>query len=111
MKQFDGGGRQSGINFLPGKTVGNRIVVADEFDVIVDTDLQHFPFGNLVTHGRQWPQGGMIEFGKGRQAAARQLLEGPFVERRHEFGNAPVQFAQAEDALVPHPRGEAAELQ
>ena len=52
VKQLDGAGRQPGIDLLPGKAVGHRVVMAHEFNVIVDAHLEQLPFSKLVTRGR-----------------------------------------------------------
>ena len=101
VKHFDSGCRIPGVDFLSGIAVGNRVVVFEDFGVIVDANLHHFPFGKLIPRCRQRPQGRTVQFDEGRLAAARQLLEGTGIEYRHEFGNAPVELTEAEETLVP----------
>ena len=45
LEPLDGRRRQPTIDLLPGKTVGHRVVVANDLDVIVDADPHHFTSG------------------------------------------------------------------
>lgn len=53
VKQFDRRAGGADIHFLPGETVGHRVVMVVELNVIVDADRRDLPFSEFVTRFRQ----------------------------------------------------------
>ncbi len=78
----------------------HRVVVAIDLDVVVDANPRHLPFSVLVGQHRQRPQGRLVHLGEGAGAAAGQLLERPLVQVVEQRAQRPVQFVEAEEALV-----------
>jgi hypothetical protein len=86
--------------FCRAKAVGHRVVMAVELDVIVDADPRRpsirrtrnaFPARAVTPAG---------PFGEGRFPAARQFLEGPAIQRQHQFGDVPIELTEAEESLM-----------
>ena len=44
---------EAGIDLLPCEALRHRVVMAGDFNVVVDTDRHHLPFGEFVTRFRQ----------------------------------------------------------
>ena len=82
----------------------HAVVVAIEFDVIVDVDAGALEARDRHARGRQRAQGLLIQRGEGTCAAAGQLLERPGVQVGEQLGNGSVEFGQAEEAPVAKAR-------
>ena len=46
---------EAGIDLLPCEALRHRVVMAGDFNVVVDTDRHHLPFGEFITRSRQGP--------------------------------------------------------
>ena len=110
LKQFSGGGGSfsSGsifddifgdahVNLLFDQSIWDAVVVAIDFDMIIDIDPCLFPLGKGVRLARQRFECRLVNFFKHRSAAAGQFLEGPAIEFFEQLGNGVVEFGQAEE--------------
>jgi len=84
--------------------VRHAVVVAFEFDVVVDVDLDALPAADDVPGGGQGLQGRGVQLVKGTAPAAWQLLEWTMVEVDQQSGNGVIEFAQAEELAVAQAR-------
>jgi len=99
LKHLDGGRGHPHVDLLPDETERHRVVMAGDFDALVDADRGHLPFGKFIPLAGQGTQRRLVEFGKGTGPTAGQFLEGTLIELRQQAGNLPVQFIEAEEAL------------
>jgi hypothetical protein len=53
VKALDGSGCKTHIELFLNELVGHAVIMAFDFDVIVDVDAGFFPFGVLIGAGRQ----------------------------------------------------------
>jgi hypothetical protein len=98
------GGRHAQLDLLANQPVRHAVVVAIEFDVVVDVHADALEAGDGHTGRRQRPKLGALQRQEGRVAAAGQLLEGTAVQLGQQLADGGVQLAQAEEAPVAQPR-------
>ena len=100
VQDFHRAGRDAQLDLLAHQSVGDRVVVAIELDVVVDVDAGGFEACDGHAHRRQGAKGWPIELGKGAGAVARQLLEWSLVQVHQQGGDGPVELGQTEEGLV-----------
>ena len=87
VEAFDGVVCDAHIDFLFNQRVGNAVIMAVDFDVIVHIDRGFFPLGELVGLRGQRIKCGPIHAFKGGLSAAGQLLKGLVIEIFKQLGN------------------------
>lgn len=92
--------RDPELHRLLDQLVGNTVVMARQFDVVVDVDPGLLPFGVLVGPLRQGPEGGAVKVLEEASACAFELLEGLLVELGEFFGDGGIELVEAEEAAM-----------
>lgn len=78
--------------------------MADDFDVIVDTDACGLPFGVFIAALRQRTQCRAIHLDEGAVAAAGQFFEGAPVQGFQQLCHRTIGLGEAEETLVAQSR-------
>lgn len=99
-EDLHGVGRDPELHRLFDQLIGHAVVVARQFDVVVDVDPGLLPFGVFVGCLRQRPEGGSVEVLKEASAGAFELLEGLLVELGELFGDGGIELVEAEKATM-----------
>ena len=105
VEELDGALGVSGVELVPDEGVGDGVVVALEFDVIVDVHADLFPLGEDVGLGAQRPQRRAVDGLEGAASRAGEFSERTRIEPFEPFGDGAVEFAEGEECAVSQ-RGE-----
>ena len=105
MEALDGVGGQADVELAPDQGVGNRVVVAVDFHVVVDVHAHGLPLGEDVRAGRQRMQRRLIELLELRAPRPRELAERARVEPVEQLGDRGVELGQREERAMAK-RGE-----
>lgn len=93
--------REARLHLPAHPAVGHGVVVAVDFDVVVDMHAHALPFGEHVRGFGQRLHHRTIERLEALAPTAGELAEGARIEPREQPGDRLVQLGEAEEALVP----------
>ena len=96
-QHFDHVTRDTQLDGLVDQGMRHAVVIALEFDVVVDVDRGFLPLGDDEGRPREGSQVGGIHLGKGILPTARQFLEGTGVQCGQQFKNGGIQFGDREE--------------
>ena len=101
MEQLDRGEGQAGVDVLVAEGVGDRVVMPVQLDVVVDVDAGVVvPLADDEALGGQRPEGGLVQAHEEVVAAGAVQAHGAGVQVLEELGDARVEGAEGEEALV-----------
>src|ERR1700733_2527985 len=79
MEDFDRCAGESRLHLLTGELVGNAVVMAVDFDVVINVGADGFPTGDQVAFGGQRLESRLIHFYKQRDAGTLPFAKGTLV--------------------------------
>jgi len=100
VEALHGGRGQAYVELASNQGVGDAVVVAVDFAVVVDVDSGLFPLGEHVALGRKGTQRRAVGLLEQRTPRARELAERAGVEPFKEPGDGGVEFAEGEERAV-----------
>jgi hypothetical protein len=101
MEELDHLGAHAHLKLLLDKGIGHRIVVAVDFDMIINVDAGQFPLGIFIGLGREGLQGGAVEHLKKTLSGAGEFLEGAAIEGGQELADCGVHLGECKEGVMP----------
>ncbi len=93
-EDFDGGGGELGVDGFPDEATGNAVVMAIDFDVVVDVDLGPFPFGEFIGAVGEGAGGGAVELLEKLPAGLLDFPERTIVEFFKELADSGIHVGE-----------------